>query len=57
MSFEELERVYERLANAVDRAGPEGTPLLLVKLVLVLANRCDDSAFAINAMESCLRNL
>jgi hypothetical protein len=57
MSFEELERVYERLAHAIDQAGPKATPLLLAKLVLVLSDRCGDGAFAIAAIESCLRNL
>lgn len=57
MPFDELERVYERLANAIDQAGPEATPLFLVKLVLILSNHCADSSFAIGAVDSCLKSI
>jgi hypothetical protein len=57
MPFDELERVYERLAQAIDQAGPKATPVLLAKLVLILSDRCGDSTFAIAAIDSCLRNL
>lgn len=56
MPFEDLERVYEHLAAAIDRAGPEAASLFLVKLVLILSNHCADSGFAINAIDSCLKN-
>jgi hypothetical protein len=50
MTFEHLERVYERLAEAIDRAGPAGEALFLAKLVLLLAERLGD----IHAVEACV---
>ncbi len=37
MPFEELERIYEALAIAIDRVGVERESLMLAKLVLLLA--------------------
>jgi hypothetical protein len=51
MSFEHLERVYESLAKAIDRAGPAGEALLLTRLVHQLAERHGD----IEAVESCIK--
>jgi hypothetical protein len=42
MSFEDLEQVYERLAQAIDQAGRANEALLLSKLVLLLARRQGD---------------
>jgi hypothetical protein len=42
MSFEHLERVYEGLAKAIDRAGPAGEALFLARLVFLLAERLGD---------------
>jgi hypothetical protein len=39
MPFEDLERAYETLAQAIDRAGPEHEALFLTRLALVLAHR------------------
>lgn len=39
MPFDELERAYERLATAIDQAGPEHEALFLTRLALVLAHR------------------
>lgn len=50
MTFEHLERVYEGLAKAIDRAGPADEALLLTRLVLLLAERLGD----IDAVEACL---
>lgn len=39
MPFDDLERAYEMLAQAIDRAGPEHEALFLTRLALVLAHR------------------
>ncbi len=39
MPFDDLERAYETLAQAIDRAGPEHEALFLTRLALVLAHR------------------
>ena len=39
MPFDDLERAYELLAQAIDRAGPEHEALFLTRLALVLAHR------------------
>lgn len=42
LSTEANERLYDALAEAVDRAGPEHEALFLTKLVLLLANQLND---------------
>jgi hypothetical protein len=44
MTFEDLEKVYDLLADAIDRAGPEEEALLLSKLALTLAHNMPDLA-------------
>ncbi len=39
LPFDDLERAYERLALAIDTAGPEREALFLARLALVLAHR------------------
>ena len=47
LSTEANERLYDALAQAIDRAGPESESLFLTKLSLLLANQLsDESAFA-----------
>jgi len=38
LPFEDLERVYDQLAVAIDEIGPERESLFLCKLALTLAN-------------------
>jgi len=38
LTLDGLEYVYDALANAIDRAGPDKTELFLVKLALLNAN-------------------
>jgi hypothetical protein len=42
LPFEALERVYEQLATAIDRAGEANESLFLTKLVMVMAHRAGD---------------
>ena len=44
LPFEHLERAYERLADAIDQAGPEQESLFLAKLALTLAHELGDIA-------------
>ena len=39
MPFADLERVYQDLAEAIDRAGPANESVFLTKLVMTLAHR------------------
>lgn len=57
MSFDDLEAVYERLAAAIDRAGPEDEALFLAKLALALAHRLDDRAAVEAAIAAALLDL
>jgi hypothetical protein len=38
LAFADLERVYEALAEAIDKVGPEREALMLARLALLLAN-------------------
>lgn len=46
LSPEALEALWRQLAEAVDRAGPEGDRLMLAKLALLLAEELGDPAVA-----------
>jgi len=43
LSLPGLEQVYDRLAEAIDQAGPEKTELFLVKLALLNAQSLGDA--------------
>lgn len=43
MTQDDLEQVYEALAQAIDRAGPEQAQVYLAKLALALAEELGDS--------------
>lgn len=50
LQFAELERVYEKIAAAIDAVGPERESVMLAKLALSLAHRLGDAA----AVEACI---
>lgn len=61
LPFEAMERVYDRLADAIDRAGPDNEAVFLTKLVLLMAHQagptldveaCMDAALGTVAMTS-----
>ena len=54
LDFPALERVYERLADAIDQAGPAQEALFLTRLALVLAHRCGDEAMVQAAITTAL---
>ena len=43
LTIPELEQVYDQLAQAIDRAGPERSELLLVKLALLAAREIGEA--------------
>lgn len=57
LAFEAMERLYENLADAVDRAGPDNEALFLTKLVLVMAHRAGTSLDMDEAIATALARL
>ena len=57
LSTEANERLYDALAEAIDRAGPEGEALFLTRLVLLLANQIADEASINRALELALHQI
>ncbi|MDD2547300.1 MAG: DUF2783 domain-containing protein [Burkholderiaceae bacterium] len=52
-----LEKVYDRLATAIDQAGTDKTELFLVKLALLNAQALGDAAQFEHHVEVALQNL
>lgn len=52
-----LETVYDTLATAIDRAGPERAELFLVKLALLNANALADAGRFAAHVEAALKDL
>jgi len=57
MTIEQLEQVYQHLAEAIDRAGQENESLFLAKLALTLADQLSDPARFKTAIEIALQDL
>lgn len=54
---ENLESLWERLAEAIDRAGPGHEVLFLSKLALLLGNELQDVARVEQLIETALQDL
>ena len=52
-----LEQVYDRLANAIDQAGPEKSELFLVKLALLNAKALGQPEIFENQIALALKDL
>ena len=52
-----LETVYDTLAEAIDRVGPEHAPLFLVKLALLNAQALGDAPRFCTLIEAALQDL
>lgn len=52
-----LEQVYDRLAIAIDQAGPEKSELFLVKLALLAANSLADADVFESHIHAALKDL
>ena len=57
LPFHDLEDVYDLLAEAIDRAGPDHETLYLTKLALVLGHFLGDKARISEAIEIAGRDL
>jgi hypothetical protein len=57
MSTVEIERVYDLIAEGIDKAGPDKGELFLAKLSLALANLVSDSEQVANAVIAAGRDL
>ena len=57
LSLPELESTYDLLAEAIDRAPPDQTELMLTKLVLLLAQDLGDGARVAAHIEAALVDL
>ena len=57
LSLPDLEATYDRLAEAVDAAGPERSELMLAKLVLLLAQELGDADRVAILLKEALRDL
>jgi hypothetical protein len=57
MSIVDIERVYDLIADEVDRAGPAKAELFLAKLCLALANLVGDGEKVANAVTAAARDL
>ena len=57
MGIADIERVYDLIAEGVDRAGPDKSKLFLAKLSLALGNLLGDSEAVANAVLAAGRDL
>lgn len=57
LTIDGLETVYDALATAIDRAGPDKAQLFLVKLALLNANALGDAALVQAQIDAALQNL
>lgn len=57
LTIDGLEIVYDALAQAIDKAGPEKTELFLVKLALLNANALGDEQLFLHHLNAALQDL
>ena len=57
LSTEANERLYDALAEAIDRVGPENEALFLTKLTLLLASQIADEASIHRVLELALHQI
>ena len=57
LAVEEIEELWERLAIAIDQAGPERDRLMLAKLALLFADALGDAPRAAALIQSALEDL
>jgi hypothetical protein len=56
-TFTALETIYERLAVAIDAAGPDKSQVFLAKLALMLSREIEDPKTVMAAIDACLKDL
>ena len=57
LSVDQLETVWERLAEAIEQAGPERDRLMLAKLTLLFADALGDLRRAAALIQSAMEDL
>ncbi len=57
MTENKIEIVYEAIADKIDNLGEEKAKLFLAKLSLLLANKIEDTSFALNAIDDAALSL
>ena len=57
LAVDDLEALWERLAEAIDQAGPARAPLMLAKLALLFAEELGDPARANELITIALEDL
>lgn len=57
LTIDDLETVYDALANAIDQAGQDKTELFLVKLALLNANALGDAELFQQQLQAALLDL
>jgi hypothetical protein len=57
LPFNDLEKVYEMVADAIDRVGPENESLFLAKFVMTLAHEINSLEAVEHALATALANL
>jgi len=57
LAFADLEIVYDRIAEAIDRAGPAREALFLAKLAMVLSHKLGDRGEIEDAIDIALRDI
>jgi hypothetical protein len=57
LAVDDLEALWERLAEAIDGVGPEFTPLFLAKLALLLGNEIGDASTVARLIDAAQRDL
>ena len=57
LNLKELEALWERLAEAIEAAGPERDRLMLSKLTLLLAEALGDAGRAASLIQSAMEDL
>lgn len=57
LTIPQLETVYDTLAEAIDRAGPQQSELFLTKLCLLLAQQIGDDSVVVQQVNAALADL
>ncbi len=57
LTIPQLETVYDKLAEAIDQAGPQQSELLLTKLCLLLAQQIGDDTLVVQQVNAALADL
>lgn len=57
IAVEDLEKIYDTLADSIDQAGEGNHSLYLTKLALILSAKLNDKEIVLQAMQDALKDL